>query len=343
MNVIHLEKNITSKKQEKQEEEFEINIRPHNFDEFVGQSLLKKNLKILIEAAKKRKEMPEHIILYGPAGLGKTTLAGIIAKNLQGKLKITSGPAIEKSGDIAALLTNLEQGDVLFIDEIHRLRTNLEEMLFSAMEDFAIDLMMGKGAGAKSMRLSLPPFTLIGATTKIGSLSSPLRDRFGFLGKLNLYENEEIEKISLRSAKILDIAIDQKANQLLAKCSRKTPRITNRLIKRLRDFAHHKNSPKITLPIAQEALKNLGIDEIGLDENDRKFLKTIIEKFAGGPVGLSTISVALNEDKETIEELIEPFLIQEGFLKRTSQGRVTCAKAFNYLNLPLPVNQKSLF
>lgn len=343
MATIHLDK-ITAPNQKTEETEFEITLRPKNFSEFVGQESLKKNLNVFISAAKKREETLEHVLLYGPPGLGKTTLAGIIANELGGTLKITSAPALSKTGDIASLVTNLEEGDILFIDEIHRLNNQLEEMLFSAMEDFAIDLMMGKGAGAKSMRLPLPKFTLIGATTRIGAISSPLRDRFGFLSKLEFYSDKEIEKIMKRSAHILNIEIENEACKSIAKCSRRTPRVANRLIKRVRDFAHHEDSENITLDITKTALDNLGIDEKGLDDADREFLITIIEKFSGGPVGLSTLAAALAEEKETIEEILEPFLIQMGFIQRTPKGRITTNHAFDHLGIKMPKsNDQQLF
>ncbi|MEI7511541.1 MAG: Holliday junction branch migration DNA helicase RuvB [Candidatus Peregrinibacteria bacterium] len=316
-----------------EEQTFEMGLRPLSFSEFVGQEQIKKNLKVFIDGAKKRKEPLHHALLSGPPGLGKTTLASIIAREMGGNLKITSGPAIEKSGDIAALLTSLEPNDVLFIDEIHRLKKPVEEILYSAMEDFALDLMVGKGAGAKSMRLSLPPFTLLGATTKMGSLSAPLRDRFGGIFKFQFYIPEEMEKIIHRSARILEIDIEKNAVEGIASAARSTPRIANRILRHLRDFAHAQNSPCITNSIAKESLIALGIDGTGLDENDRQFLLLIVEKFNGGPVGLSTLSAALSEDRETIEEIIEPYLLQCGFLNRTPKGRVITGRGMEALGV----------
>ncbi len=305
-----------------EEKNFEIGLRPSNFEEFVGQEQIKKNLKVFIEGAKKRKEPLHHALLSGPPGLGKTTLASIIAREMGGNLKITSGPAIEKSGDLAALLTSLEPNDILFIDEIHRLKKPVEEILYSAMEDFALDLMVGKGAGAKSMRLSLPPFTLLGATTKMGSLSAPLRDRFGGIFKFQFYTGHEMERILQRSAHILGISLHVSAVSLVSNASRSTPRIANRLLRHLRDFANAQNSQTITSEIATKSFQALGIDESGLDAHDRQFLSLIVEKFGGGPVGISTLSAALSEDRETIEEIIEPYLLQCGFLDRTPKGRI---------------------
>jgi Holliday junction DNA helicase RuvB len=325
------------------EELFEVGLRPKTFPEYVGQKQIKKNLEVFIAGAKKRNEPLEHILLYGPAGLGKTTLANIIVREMGGNLRITSGPAIEKTGDLAALLTNLEEGDVLFIDEIHRLKTTVEEILYSAMEDCMLDLMVGNGPGAKSMRLPIAPFTLIGATTKFGALSAPLRDRFGSIHKLEFYTPEEIEHILERNAKILECEIEPKAKEFLAKSARSTPRIANRLLKRVRDFAHMEEQENISYQLAEKALGHLGIDSLGLDATDRKLLKIIIEKFSGGPVGLSTLAAAMAEEKETIEEIYEPFLIQLGFLQRTPKGRIATPHAFEHLNIEIEDGRTSLF
>jgi Holliday junction DNA helicase RuvB len=301
---------------------FETGLRPFSFSDFVGQEVLKTNLKIFISGAKNRSEPLGHMLLSGPPGLGKTTLSSIIAIEMGGNLRITSGPALEKNGDLAALLTSLENNDILFIDEIHRLKKPLEEMLYSAMEDFALDLIIGKGAGAKSMRLTIPPFTLIGATTKLGSISGPLRDRFGNIAKFQFYSIDEMIKIVKRSAKILKIDIDDYSSKKVALASRCTPRISNRIVKQLRDFSHSENQKIIDKKISDKGFLSLGIDEYGLDLHDREFLKLIFQKFNSGPVGLSTLSSAFSEEKETIEEIIEPYLLKEGFLQRTSQGRV---------------------
>lgn len=309
----------------------ETTLRPRFLSEFVGQKNNKENLKIFIEAAKKRNEPIEHVLLYGPPGLGKTTLAHIIANELNVNIRITSGPAIERSGDLAAILTNLSDHDILFIDEIHRLNKVIEEILYPAMEERVLDIILGKGPSAKTLRLELPKFTIIGATTKISNISSPLRDRFGITFHLNFYENQEIQQIIERSAKILKISIDTESSELIAKRSRKTPRIANRLLKRVRDFAEVKGDGIIKKNITKKALDLLGIDDFGLDEVDRKILTTIIHKFQGGPVGLNTIAAATGEEMSTIEDVYEPYLLQCGFLHRTPQGRIATPLALQHL------------
>lgn len=314
--------------------QFDNKLRPKTFSEYVGQKSIKDNLAIAIKAAKKRKEPLDHILLHGAPGLGKTTLAQILALELGVNMKITAGPALEKQGDIASILSNLNENDVLFIDEIHRLKPAVEEILYTAMEDFGIDIIIGKGPSARSMRLNLPKFTLIGATTKVSMLSSPLRDRFGSVFRLQFYSDEEIRQIILRSAKILGCNVDENAAGLLSKSSRKTPRIANRLLKRVRDYAEVKDKNKIDKTILEEALKGIGVDEIGLDYTDKQLLGTIIEKFSGGPVGLNTISAAISEEEATVEDVYEPFLIQLGFLERTSRGRIATKKAYKHLGFP---------
>ena len=316
--------------------QFENTLRPKALNEYIGQEELKRNLTISLEAAKKRKEALEHVLLHGPAGLGKTTLAFIIGHEMGTDVKITSGPALERQGDLASLLTNLQAGDVLFIDEIHRLRPAVEEVLYSAMEDYCLDIMIGKGPSARAVRLNLPRFTLIGATTKMSMLSSPLRDRFGNVFKLSFYEVEDIRKIILRSAKILECAIETSASRKLAESSRQTPRIANRLLRRVRDFAEYHNHASITEKLVTQALASLGVDELGLDGMDRDILRTMIEKFKGGPVGLNTISSALSEEEATIEDIYEPFLIQLGFLERTPRGRTVTDRAYDHLGFDLP-------
>ena len=315
-------------------------LRPKTLSDYIGQEEIKKNLDVFLPAARKRKEPMEHVLLHGCPGLGKTTLAFILAREMCVQIRTTSGPAIERPGDLAALLTNLQKNDVLFIDEIHRLRPAVEEILYSAMEDFCLDLVVGKGPSARSMRISLPPFTLIGATTRLFALTSPLRDRFGNVLKLEFYTEEDIQKIIVRSAKILGIEIESSAAERLAQSARRTPRVANRLLRRVRDFAHVHDHEKINNGMVEETLKILGIDHLGLDATDRKLLTTLAEKFKGGPVGLSTLSAATNEEEETIEDIYEPFLLQLGFLERTPRGRLLTENVYNHLGLKLkPTNQ----
>ncbi|MFH0821019.1 MAG: Holliday junction branch migration DNA helicase RuvB [Candidatus Peregrinibacteria bacterium] len=318
-------------------------LRPRTLAEYIGQTDIKMNLGVALSAAQKRGEPLEHILLYGPPGLGKTTLAYIIAREMGVSIRTTSGPAIEKQGDLASILTNLKPNDILFIDEIHRLKTQIEEVLYSAMEDYALDLIIGKGPGARSMRLELPPFTLIGATTKAGTLSSPLRDRFGHLYKLDFYEQNEMESIVKRSAKLLDVTVEEAAAREIAKCARRTPRVANRLLKRVRDFATVENQSKIDFPFARRCLGRIGVDTLGLDKSDRKLLVTIIEKFKGGPVGLNALAAATAEEIETIEDVYEPYLLQIGFLDRTNRGRMVTENAYAHLELEPPSTPHPLF
>lgn len=313
--------------------EIENSLRPTSLAEYVGQEKIKQSLEIYIRAAKSRKESLDHVLLYGPPGLGKTTLAHIIANELGSQFKITSGPAIEHAADLAAILTNLGKNDVLFIDEIHRLNKSVEEILYPAMEDFALDFIVGKGPSAKNMRLKIQPFTLIGATTKAGMLTSPLRDRFGVICRLELYADTELQVIIKRSAKILNIDIDEQASLDIAKRSRGTPRIANRLLKRVRDYAEVLGTGKITKEIADKALSKMEIDELGLDFIDRKILESIIYKFGGGPVGLDTLAATISEDSSTIEDVYEPYLMQLGFIARTPRGRVALENAYKHLNI----------
>lgn len=314
----------------------EFSLRPRYLAEYIGQNQVKENLKIYIEAAKMRKEALDHVLLYGPPGLGKTTLANIIANELGVSLRTTSGPAIERPGDLAALLTNLQEGDVLFIDEIHRLNRSVEEVLYPAMEDYALDIMIGKGPSARSVRLDLPPFTLIGATTRAGLLSAPLRDRFGVVSRLELYTMEELSYIVSRGADIFGIEIIGDAADEIALRSRGTPRIANRLLKRVRDYAQVRGDGMITPEIAKESLKMLQVDPMGLDLIDHKMLNAMITSFRGGPVGLDTIAATIGEESQTIEDVYEPYLMQIGFIQRTPRGRTVTAAAYHHLGLPIP-------
>ena len=330
----NLEKNrIINGDEQRIDKLLDVALRPKNLNDFVGQNQIKENLNIFMQAAKGRKEALEHVLLYGPPGLGKTTLAHIIGIEMGVNVKITSGPAIERSGDLAAILTNLQEGDILFIDECHRLNKVVEEILYPAMEDYALDLIIGKGPAAKTLRLDLPHFTIIGATTKISMLSSPLRDRFGNIFHLNFYEDSEIKQIVSRSSKILNINTNDEASQKIAERSRRTPRIANRLLKRVRDYAQVKANGKINTDITEQALEMLAVDKFGLDEIDRKILETIITKFSGGPVGLNTIAAATGEEQATIEDVYEPFLIQLGLINRTPKGRVATDLAWKHLKL----------
>ena len=324
--ILNLEKNIEDK-------EIDIKLRPESFDEYIGQDKIKDNLLIYIKAAKKRNEQLDHVLFYGGPGLGKTTISNIIAKELGVNIKTTSGPAIEKAGDLVSILTNLKDGDVLFIDEIHRLNKSIEEVLYPAMEDFMVDIMIGAEGQSKSLRLKLPRFTLIGATTRVGLLSSPLRDRFGIIFKLDYYTDDEMNKIVTRSAKVLNVKAEKEGINEIGLRSRGTPRIANRLLKRVRDFADIKYNGVITKKVATVSLDELQVDTLGLDNNDRNYLKTIIEKFNGGPVGLDSLAVSLNEDSGTLEEVYEPFLIMKGLITRTNRGRVATKLAYDHLKI----------
>ncbi len=326
---------------DKAEEKFEETLRPRDFKSYVGQEHLKKNLKLAIDAATKRGEPIDHVLLHGPPGLGKTTMATVIANEMGAQIRITSGPAIERAGDLASLLTNLQDGDILFIDEIHRLHRSIEEVLYSAMEDFKLDIMLGKGPSARSLRLDLPKFTIIGATTRTGSLAAPLRDRFGLIHKLEFYTPEEIARIITRAAKILDVKIEPKAADLLAHRSRLTPRIANRLLKRTRDYADVNGDGIVDEIRATESLKMLEVDELGLDLADRNLLNALIEHYNGGPVGVDTLAAITSEERSTIEDFYEPYLMQIGLLERTPRGRKATAKAWRHVGKTPPTDKNS--
>ncbi len=329
-----MKKRIMTAEMAVEDEKIETSLRPLSLKEYIGQERAKEHLRIYIDAAKARGESLDHVLFYGPPGLGKTTLAGIIANEMGVNIKITSGPAIEKPGEMAAILNNLQEGDVLFIDEIHRLNRQVEEVLYPAMEDFAIDIMIGKGAAARSIRLDLPHFTLVGATTRAGLLTAPLRDRFGVVHHLEFYTPEELQTIIVRSAKVLGVEIDEKGAYAMARRSRGTPRLANRLLKRVRDFAQVKYDGVITEEVANFALDLLDVDKYGLEQTDRTILLTIIEKFSGGPVGLDTLAAAIGEDSGTLEDVYEPYLIKNGFLNRTPKGRVATDLSYRHLGIP---------
>ena len=335
-----MERRIITTEVTEEDKVIEPNLRPQLLDEYIGQEKIKNNLKVYIDAAKARGESLDHVLFYGPPGLGKTTLSGIIANEMGVHMKVTSGPAIEKPGEMAAILNNLQEGDVLFVDEIHRLNRQVEEVLYPAMEDFAIDIMLGKESSARSIRLDLPQFTLVGATTRAGLLTAPLRDRFGVVQKLEFYTPAELQVIVERSAAVLGVGIDPEGAAEIARRSRGTPRLANRLLKRVRDFAQVKSDGVITKQVADFALDILDVDKVGLDNNDRSILLMMIEKFGGGPVGLETLAAALGEDAGTLEDVYEPYLLMNGFLNRTPRGRVATQLAYQHLDIPYKESEK---